>query len=214
MAEENPNPTRMELLKIKARIVLAEKGHNLLKQKRDALIMEFFKILEKAKDLRGELNEKMKFAYEKLYIAQAYHSAHELASISASLKKDLHLTVKVRNVMGVQIPDIKSELEERSYLEKGYSIIGSSARIDSVVEAFEDVFQLVLTLAETETSIKRLIQEIEKTKRRVNALEYVVLPRLERQKKDIIFRLEEMERDAFVSLKVIKRKLEAEAAAN
>ena len=209
---ERANPTRMELLKTKARIKLARKGHKLLKQKRDALILEFFKILGKARDLRGELNGKMKAAYKSLSLAQAYHTTFELEGIAAGMEKELDLEVKVRNVMGVRIPEISSRFEQRPFLERGYSIIGTSASIDEVVEKFEDSLKIVITLAETETAIKRLIKEIEKTKRRVNALEYVILPRLDKQRGDISFRLEEMERDAFVSLKVIKRKLEKERA--
>jgi len=209
---EKANPTRMELLKTKARIKLAKNGHNLLKQKRDALIMEFFKILKKAKDLRGELNQKMGLAYKSLSVAHAYHTTFELESIAAGLEQDLGLEVKSRNVMGVRIPEIKETIEERGFGERGYSVMGTSAKIDDVVEDFSAVLKLVVTLAETETAIKRLIKEIEKTKRRVNALEFVVIPRLEQQREDIIFRLEEMERDSFVSLKVIKRRLEQEAA--
>lgn len=209
---EKANPTRMELLKTKSRIKLAKNGHNLLKQKRDALIMEFFKILKKAKDLRGELNEKMGEAYKSLSIAHAYHTTFELESIASGLEQDLGLEVKSRNVMGVRIPEIKEEIEEKKFGERGYSVMGTSAKVDDVVEDFGSVLRIVVTLAETETAIKRLIQEIEKTKRRVNALEFVVIPRLEKQRDDIIFRLEEMERDSFVSLKVIKKRLEEEAA--
>ncbi len=208
---EKANPTRMELLKTKSRIKLAKNGHNLLKQKRDALIMEFFKILKKAKDLRGELNEKMGVAYKSLSVAHAYHTTFELESIAAGLEEDLALEVKVRNVMGVSIPEIQAQLEEKKLGERGYSVMGTSAKIDDVVNNFGEVLRLVVTLAETETAIRRLIKEIEKTKRRVNALEFVVLPRLEQQRAEIIFRLEEMERDSFVSLKVIKRRLEEEA---
>jgi V/A-type H+-transporting ATPase subunit D len=209
---EKANPTRMELLKIKSRIKLAKNGHNLLKQKRDALIMEFFKILKKAKDLRGELNGKMGSAYKSLSIAHAYHTTFELESIATGLEQDMGLQVKSRNVMGVRIPEINASLDERDF-GSGYSLMGTSAKIDDVVDDFGAVLRLVVTLAETETAIRRLIKEIEKTKRRVNALEFVVLPRLEHEREDIIFRLEEMERDSFVSLKVIKRRLEQEASA-
>ena len=91
-------------------------------------------------------------------------------------------------------------------------MLTASAKIDLAVEQFEHVLKLVIELAETETAIKRLILEIEKTKRRVNALEYVLIPKLEEQKRMISFRLDEMERDSFVSLKVIKRRLQKEKA--
>jgi len=202
-------PTRMELINIKDRIKLAEKGHGLLKQKRDALILEFFKILKKAKNLRGELNEQIKQAYSALYLANLYHALPELENVALNCRKDIKIEMDVKNVMGVKVPNLDIQgAEIKPFLEKGYSISGTSAKIDDAVEKFETVFAMILKIAETETAIRRLILDIEKTKRRVNSLEFVLLPRLHGQKKMIVFRLDEMERDSFVSLKVIKRKLE------
>ncbi len=206
------NPTRMELIKIKERIALAVKGHKLLKQKRDALILEFFRILKKAQDLRGELAKKMAKGYRSLAIAQLYHPIHQLEKVSLDLRKDIQLDIEVKNVMGVKIPSIDVKMEEKEFMRvPGYSVTGTSAKIDEAVEDFDDILKMVIKLAETETAIKKLILEIEKTKRRVNALEYVLIPRLEEQKRMISFRLDEMERDSFVSLKSIKRKLEQKA---
>ena len=206
-------PTRMELLKIKDRIILAKKGHKLLKQKRDALILEFFKILKKAKNLRAELNELMGGACKSMYLAQLYHPAAELENVALSCRRDISIDIEVTNVMGVKIPVLETEnIEALPLLERGYSISGTSAKIDDAVHKFGKVFEMIMKIAETETAIKRLILEIEKTKRRVNALEFVLLPKLEGQAKMIILRLDEMERDAFVSLKTIKRKLEKEKA--
>ncbi|HIH19240.1 TPA: V-type ATP synthase subunit D [Candidatus Micrarchaeota archaeon] len=210
---ENPNPTRMELLKAKTRVKLARKGHKLLKQKRDALIMEFFKILGKAQDLRSELNSQMKKAYTALAVAQAYQGMQEIEAASLSVKRVPGVKVDVRNIMGVKIPSLESSQVEKPLLSRGYSVVGTSAKIDEVAEAFEKATDLVFKLSQTENAIRRLILEIEKTKRRVNSLEFVMIPRLETQAKMISFRLEEMERDSFVMLKTIKRKLEkAEAS--
>jgi len=207
--EEKPNPTRMELLKIKARIKLARKGHKLLKQKRDALIMEFFKILGQARDLRGQLNQELEEGYRYLAMASFSHTIFDLDNMARMVRAEYGLDVKEKNVMGVKIPKIRVEMKEF----KSYPIFMSSAKVDKSVEHFRNALKLVLQLAETETAIKRIIKEIEKTKRRVNALEFVVLPRLEEQEREIRMRLEEMERDMFVSLKVIKRRLEKEAEA-
>ncbi|MBI5223007.1 V-type ATP synthase subunit D [Candidatus Micrarchaeota archaeon] len=201
------NPTRMELIKTKERITLAKKGHKLLKQKRDALILEFFKILKKAQDLRGILAQKIARAHRSLGFAETYHSSSELIRISSAMHKDIEVDIQVRNVMGVKIPNISVDSTSLTTLPE-YSLASTSAKIDQAVFDFNDILQIVVKLAETETAMKRLIVEIEKTKRRVNALEFVLVPRLEDQKKLIIFRLEEMERDSFVSLKVIKRKLD------
>jgi len=208
-AATDVNPTRMELIKTKERIALAKKGHKLLKQKRDALILEFFKILKKAKDLRGELAQKMAKGYRSLAVAQLYHTVQQLEKVSLDLRKDIDLDIEVKNVMGVKIPTINAEMEHKKFIRlPGYSVAGTSAKIDNAVEEFDEILAMVIKLAETETAIKRLILEIEKTKRRVNALEFVLIPRLDEQKTLISFRLDEMERDSFVSLKSIKRKLE------
>jgi V/A-type H+-transporting ATPase subunit D len=115
----------------------------------------------------------------------------------------------VKNVMGVKIPDLTIRMGAVHFLDvPTYSVAGTSAKIDGAVDGFNEVLQMTIKLAETETAMKRLILEIEKTKRRVNALEYVLIPRLEEEKRMITFRLDEMERDSFVSLKTIKRKLD------
>ncbi|MEM3031047.1 MAG: V-type ATP synthase subunit D [Candidatus Micrarchaeia archaeon] len=210
MAEQF-NPTRMELLKAKERIKLAVKGHRLLKQKRDALILEFFRILEKAKDLRGELNRRMASAFQSLAIAQAYHGVYELEAAALAVKRAPAVSVSVRNVMGVKIPSVTAQEVHKGFFDRGYGVLGSSAKIDEAAAGFENALDMVIKLAETENALKRLIREIEKTKRRVNALEYVLIPRLQSQAKSILFRLDEMERESFFTLKVIKKKLEKKA---
>lgn len=198
----------MELIKGRARIKLAAKGHKLLKQKRDVLIMEFFKILSKAKDLRSELNAQMARSYRAIAIAQAYHGAAEVENIALSVEQAPGVGIKVQNVMGLKISKIEAgNVEAKPITSRGYSIVGSSAKIDDASEEFSKALNLVIRLAETENAIRKLIREIEKTKRRVNALEFVLIPRITGQAKLIQFRLEEMERDSFVMLKTIKRKL-------
>jgi V/A-type H+-transporting ATPase subunit D len=214
MAATDVNPTRMELIKTKERITLAIKGHKLLKQKRDALILEFFKVLKKAQDLRGQLAIRMAQGYRSLALAEIYHNVQELTKVSLDLKKEIDIDIEVRNVMGVKIPNIETKMEHKHFLSlPTYSVAATSAKIDAAVDDFNEILQMTIRLAETETAMKRLIVEIEKTKRRVNALEFVLIPRLDEQKKLITFRLEEMERDSFVSLKAIKRKLDKEKRA-
>jgi V/A-type H+-transporting ATPase subunit D len=214
MAATDVNPTRMELIKTKDRITLAVKGHKLLKQKRDALILEFFRILKKAQDLRGQLAQRVAQGYRSLAMAETYHNMQELSKVSLDLRKEIDIDIEVKNVMGVKIPNLTTHMETKHFLSlPTYSVAATSAKIDSAVDDFNQILDMVIKLAETETAMKRLIIEIEKTKRRVNALEFVLLPRLEDQKKLITFRLEEMERDSFVSLKTIKRKLDKEKKA-
>ncbi len=202
-------PTRMELIKTKDRIKLAKKGYDLLKKKRDALIMEFFGILKKAKDLRGELTGAVGKAYDAMRLATLYHTYSEFEEVSLSLYRDINVDLTVKNVMGVKIPSIEMDVDMKPYYERpGYSPLGTSAKLDDAISSFERVLQITIELAKTETAIKRLIAEIEKTKRRVSALEHILIPRLEAQKKMITLRLDELERDSFVSLKVIKKKID------
>ena len=205
---EQANPTRMELIKARARIRLAKRGHKLLKQKRDALVLEFFKILEKAKDLRSELNKAMGHSYGALAKAEAYDGLFEVESAALAVKKVPAVAIEARNIMGVKIPSMESVDVKKTLEQRGYSIVGTSAKIDEAAERFEASLDMVLKLAESENALKKLIREIEKTKRRVNALEYVLIPKLESQAKYISFRLEEMERESFFTLKMIKRKME------
>ena len=204
---EQVKPTRMELIKARGRIRLAKRGHKLLKQKRDALVLEFFKILERAKDLRSVLNERMKEAYGALAKAEAYDGVFEVESAALAVKRAPAVAIEVRNIMGVRIPSMESVDVKKSLAERGYSVVGTSAKIDAAAESFENSLDLVLKLAETENALKKLIREIEKTKRRVNALEYVLIPKLGEQGRDISFRLDEMERESFFTLKMIKRKI-------
>jgi V/A-type H+-transporting ATPase subunit D len=205
--EESVKPTRMELINIKNRIKLAEKGHRLLKQKRDVLILEFFAILEKARDLRGNLNTQTRKAYNALAVAEAYHGFFEVESAALAVSKASDVEIRVKNVMGVKVPDIRGRYVAKTAFERGYGILGTSAKLDEAAGAFEETLVTVIELAKTEDALKKLLREIEKTKRRVNALQYVVMPRLRRQSKYISMRLDEMERETFFTLKMIKRKL-------
>ncbi|MCX6775243.1 MAG: V-type ATP synthase subunit D, partial [Candidatus Micrarchaeota archaeon] len=189
VAVEQVKPTRMELLNIKEKIKLSEKGHKLLKQKRDVLILEFFAIFEKARDIRSELNAQMAKAFTSLAIAQVYHGIFEIESASLAVKKAPGVRVTVRNVMGVKIPKVESSYVKKGLMDRGYGLLGSSAKIDEAAESFEGALDTIIKLSETETALKRLIEETEKTKRRVNALEYVILPRFKEQAKYINMRL-------------------------
>lgn len=207
--EEKIIPTRMELLKKKAQIKLAKKGHKLLKKKRDALIMEFFKILKKARDLRKELYEKLEEAKKSLYYASLFADWYEIDMLAGLTRGKFELEVREKNVMGVKVPSIKYESKRRTE----YPEFLSSAQMENIAIKYREMVDIIVKIAEVETSIIRILKEIEKTKRRVNALEYIVIPRLEKALKEIRQRLEEIERDSFVALKTIKRRLEKEKKA-
>ena len=207
---ENTPPTRMELLKKKNQIKLAKSGHDLLKKKRDALILEFFKILKKAKNLRKELYEMLEKANESLYFASMFSTFSEIEVLAGLNKADYVLEVEEKNVMGVRVPKIEYKINE----EYSYPDFLSSSQLYNLSKQYKEIFRILIEIAQIETSVKRMIKEIEKTKRRVNALEYEIIPKLEESVKNIKQRLEEIERDSFVSLKVIKRRLEKKKEEN
>jgi len=209
----NVKPTRMELLNLKRRISLAKKGHKLLKDKQDALVMEFFTIYDEALQLREELGRKMADAFRALQSAEIDVGTLRLKEIGLSVKPNREVEIKTRNVMGVPVPLIEADSFRRSVNERGYSFVSSSAKVDLAAEKFEEVLDLAVRLAEVEETLKRLAREIEVTKRRVNALEYIIIPRMEATVKFIKGRLDEMERENFFRLKRVKALIEARAQA-
>ncbi|MDI6723217.1 MAG: V-type ATP synthase subunit D [Methanobacterium sp.] len=202
---EGVNPTRMELLKLKDREKLAIKGHGLLKEKRNALIMEFFNILERVKGSRENVENKLAEAFEDLTTAQIVMGDLAVKRAAMSVKESVHVDIDSRSVMGVVVPIIDTETAKRTMVERGYGFVDTSAKLDEAARKFEEAITLTIELAEIEKTIILLAAEIESTKRRVNALEHIIIPRLENTVKYIEMRLEEMERENFVRLKMIKK---------
>lgn len=213
MAVRDVKPTRMELIETKRRIKLSEKGHKLLKMKRDGLIIEFFELLEEAKKAMGDLADAHKRASRALAIAQAVEGTIMVKSAALSVANTPQVGVEAKNIMGVVVPQIEGEALHTKLSERGYGMIGTSPRIDQAVDAFEDLVDAIVRAAELETGLKKLLDEIEKTKRRVNALEFRVIPELKEVRDFIRLRLEELERENTFRLKKIKAKSEAAEAA-
>jgi len=206
---EGINPTRMELLKLKDREKLAVKGHSLLKEKRNALIMEFFNILERVKGSRDNVEEKLKEAFDDLTAAQVVMGDLAVQKAAMTVKESIEVDIESRSVMGVVVPLIDSKASERTMIQRGYGFVDTSVKIDEAARKFEESIKLIIELAEIEKTIILLAGEIESTKRRVNALEHIIIPRLNNTVKYIEMRLEEMERENFVRLKMIKKAMES-----
>ncbi len=205
------HPTRMELLMLKRRKVLAEKGHDLLKEKRDALIMEFFDILEDVRKLRNDVNEALKEAYDALAMTKMIMGPLKVEEVATSIPPILELDISTRNVMGVRVPLLRVEEKSESTLISSYGFTDTSAKLDEAVEKFRNALKAIIRLAETEAAVKRLAEEIEKTKRRVNALKYVIIPRLTNTILFIELHLEEREREDLFRMKRIKSILAAKS---
>ncbi len=197
-------PTRSELIELKKKIKLSESGHKLLKMKRDGLILEFFEILNKAKDVRSELDASFKEASERIGIAKSVEGIIIVKSTAFALKDAPQIEVESHNIMGVVVPKIESSSIRKAINKRGYGVLGTSSYIDEAADSYEILVEKIILAAEIETTMKRLLDDIEKTKRRVNALEFKVIPELTEAMNFIQLRLEEMERENTFRLKRIK----------
>ena len=198
----------MELLSLKNRTKLAVKGHGLLKEKRDALIKEFFDILDRVKGVREAAERSLKEANEALLEAQIAMGDLDVRKASLSVKESIDVDIKSRSVMGVSVPVTNVKMEERSIIDRGYSFSDTTIQLDEAAKKFEESIKFLIELGEVEKTIFLLAEEIEATKRRVNALEHIMIPRFENTEKYIDMRLQEMERENFVRLKMIRSTIE------
>jgi V/A-type H+/Na+-transporting ATPase subunit D len=207
MVQENVRPTRLELLRTRRRIVVAQKGLKLLKLKRTALIVEFFSISREAMKLRGDLQSRIARGYESIRMAEMMEGPTRLENISQLLLDVQPVTISTKNVMGVRTPRVDTG---------GYAPMSPADLLDlptSVQESirqFQGIYRVVLDIAEKENALRRLLKEIEKTKRRASAIENMLIPRLQGIVRYIKFRFDELERDSFSMLKAVKRKMERE----
>jgi V/A-type H+-transporting ATPase subunit D len=206
-------PTRAVLIALKRRMKVAQTGHSLLKMKRDGLMIEFFEVLNKAKTVRKELVEALIKAEQRLQMATATEGSVAIGSVAYSLQKEPTIVLESRNIMGVVVPKITADAVQKKMFERGYGIIGTSAAIDEAADAYEVLLDKIILAAEVETGMIRLLEDIDSTKRRVNALEFKVVPDLKLTIKFISMALEEMDRDNLVKMKMLKGKSERKAAA-
>jgi V/A-type H+-transporting ATPase subunit D len=205
MVQQEIKPTRTELIVIKRKIALYDRGYKLLKMKRDGLVLEFFNILSKARDIRSKIITDYKKAEEKLIIATGVDGETSVRSAAFARREDPKVTMGSKNVMGTLVPTtLQSATVKRRIDQRGYGVIGISVRIDEATDAYEQLVEDIIVAAELETTLRRLIEEIEKNKRIVNALEFRILPELRKNESFIRTRLEEMERENVFRLKRIK----------
>lgn len=203
----NIKPTRSELIALKRRIKMAQMGYQILKKKRDGLILSFFEILKKAKMARKELGEEYVGALQTMNVCRMIETDTKLQGLALAIVQKPSVDIQTKSVMGVVVPEVTpARSAETDLFERGYGVLGTSFAIDEAVSGYERVLDRIMVVAEVENAMKRLLEEIDKTKRRVNALEFEVIPRMEEARDFIQFRLEEMERETIFRTKRIKKK--------
>lgn len=201
------NPNRMELLKLRRRRQVAQRGHKLLKDKLDELMKEFLARIGESRKMRADVEKELFAAYGTFSIARAEAGRAGLAAALASGTPVDLLEVQERNVMSVRIPHFTvGELPKPG----GYSLLTTPVVLDSALEALAKVAPRLIELAEREKAIELLAAEIERTRRRVNALEYVLIPQLEETIRDIGMKLDEAERSNLTRLMKVKEMIEAQ----
>lgn len=204
------NPTRMELLRLKKRVALAKKGHKLLKDKRDGLMQEFLKIVREARSLRQQVDTLLAQSMQHFVLAQGTMLPEAVDIVQHLQPYSIAVDVVEKNVMGVRIPSFNIDLQESGEL---HSVWETSAELDIGMHSFRQLLPLLLELATIEKSAELLAQEIEKTRRRVNALEHVLIPQLTQTIKYIRMRLDEQERAAIITTMVVKNTITQESVA-
>ena len=212
MAILNVNPTRMELNSLKAKLKPATRGHKLLKDKRDELMREFIELVRENKEVRREVEKGIEKANAHMSIARSVMSDEALNTALMLPMQEMSLQISEKNVMSVNIPVFDAKFktaDENDIYSYGYAF--TSSDLDDAVKALSDIMPLMLRLAELEKSCQLMAAEIEKTRRRVNALEHVMIPNYEDTIRYIRMKLDENDRSTTTRLMKVKDMLLEEA---
>lgn len=205
MAILNINPTRMELTRLKRRLAMARRGHKLLKDKRDELMRQFLEAVRENKKLRREVEEGIVRANQHMSVARSLMQNEALAVALMYHKQEMTLSVSEKNIMSVRVPKFQIELKtanKNDIYSYGYAF--TSFDLDDAVRALSDIMPDLLRLAEVEKACQLMASEIEKTRRRVNALEHVMIPQYQETIRYITMKLDENERSSITRLMKIK----------
>lgn len=206
------NPTRMELTRLKGRLKTAQRGHKLLKDKRDELMKQFMDVVRENRALRRRVEEGLMRAHGSFTVAAALMSPEMLEQSLMYPKQSVELDMTFQNIMSVDVPRYHFHTTSQDPGEVyPYGFAQTSGELDDAVDAMSQVFQDMLRLAEVEKTSQLLAQEIEKTRRRVNALEYVKIPQMQKSIKYITMKLDENERANIIRLMKVKDMLLKEA---
>ncbi len=212
MAKAHVNPTRMELTKLKKKLVTATRGHKLLKDKRDELMRQFLDMVRENKTLREKVEKGILDANKNFVLARSAMPDEVVNVALMAPKQEVYLEAGKRNVMSVEIPvfDYRTKTPDANDIYP-YGFAFTSSDLDDAVKSLQDILPDMLRLAEIEKSCQLMAAEIEKTRRRVNALEHVMIPELKENIKYIIMKLDENERSTQVRLMKVKDMMLAQA---
>jgi len=205
------HPTRMELLTLRKRRDIAERGRDLLREKLDALMVEFFEQVRQISELRERSHTLLREGYTLFSEAQMMHGLRNLEQIAIGVEDRYALDAKTRNVIGVTLPDIR--IRVAPLRTAPYNLLATSAKLDEATMKMSEALKAIADLSSVEAATRKLAQAIASTKRRVNSLDYVILPRILRSIRYIQMHLEEREREDFFRLKRIKSRMEKRAEA-
>ena len=201
----NVNPTRMELTRLKKRLTTAVRGHKLLKDKRDELMRQFLDLIRENKALREQVEQGLLQANSHFVLASAVMQKEQMDAALLSPKQQVYLEVSSRNVMSVDVPVFESKTRTADTSDIfSYGFAFTSFELDEAVETLAQQLPAMLRLAEVEKSTQLMAAEIEKTRRRVNALEHVMIPRLQETIRYITMKLEENDRSGRTRLMKVK----------
>ncbi len=205
MPKEAVNPTRMELTRLKGKLRTAQRGHKLLKDKRDELMKQFLDTVREVRSLRAEVEAELMQVHGSFTVASALMSSQALEQALLYPKQSVELTMTFQNVMSVNVPvyDFKTKTKSDADIYP-YGFAATSGELDAAVDALGKVFRKLLKLAQIEKSAQLMAEEIEKTRRRVNALEYVKIPEMQESIKYITMKLDENERANTIRLMKVK----------
>ncbi len=212
MAGTQVNPTRMELTRLKKKLVTAVRGHKLLKDKRDELMRQFLDKVRENKALREEVETALVSANQNFMLARAGMPDEMLNTALLAPKQELTISAGTQNVMSVEIPDFdfKTRTPDQNDMYS-YGFAFTTGDLDDAILSLSEVFPKMLKLAEVEKSCQLMAAEIEKTRRRVNALEHVMIPELQTNIKFITMKLDENERSTQIRLMKVKDMMLKEA---
>ncbi|MEL7609347.1 MAG: V-type ATP synthase subunit D [Bacillota bacterium] len=210
MALLRVNPTRMELSRLKKRLKVAVRGHKLLKDKRDEMVRRFIALIRENKRLREETEEILCKALDAFLKARLAMPPEEMEEALMFPVREIEINAGKQNIMNVDVPELTFEEVQRSDAFLPYGFLSTSGELDASIVALKDALPVMLKLAGVEKACSMLADEIEKTRRRVNALEYVLIPQLQETIKYIVMKLDENERGNLTRLMKMKSILQGE----